>query len=281
MIEVLEHTILDSIKLLPFLFITYILMELIEHKAGEKTEKIIKKSGKFGSVIGALLGIVPQCGFSAIAANFYAARIITRGTLIAIFLSTSDEMLPILISEGAELGLILQILTIKVIIGIAIGIVIDIFNKSNNNRNKSDEIHKICEHEHCNCEEEGVVKSSIKHTAQIFIYIFIITLIINAIIHFIGEDNIANFIINIPVIGTLIAGLIGVIPNCASSIILTELYLEGIITLGPMIAGLLVNSGVGILILFKVNKNKKENLTILGILYIVGITAGIVLDLLM
>ena len=151
MIEVLEHTILDSIKLLPFLFITYILMELIEHKAGEKTEKIIKKSGKFGPVIGALLGIVPQCGFSAIAANFYAARIITRGTLIAIFLSTSDEMLPILISEGAELGLILQILAIKVIIGIAIGIVIDIFNKSNNNRNKSDEIHKICEHEHCYC----------------------------------------------------------------------------------------------------------------------------------
>ena len=281
MIEVLEHTILDSIKLLPFLFITYILMELIEHKSGEKTEKIIKKSGKFGPVIGALLGIVPQCGFSAIAANFYAARIITRGTLIAIFLSTSDEMLPILISEGAELGLILQILTIKVVIGMAIGIIIDIFNKNNNNKNKTEEIHKICEHEHCNCEEEGVVKSSIKHTAQIFIYIFIITLIINAIIHFIGEDNIANFIINIPVIGTLIAGLIGVIPNCASSIILTELYLEGIITLGPMIAGLLVNSGVGILILFKVNKNKKENLTILGILYIVGITAGIVLDLLM
>ena len=281
MIEVLEHTILDSIKLLPFLFITYILIELIEHKAGEKTEKIIKKSGKFGPVIGALLGIVPQCGFSAIAANFYAARIITRGTLIAIFLSTSDEMLPILISEGAELGLILQILSIKVGIGMAIGIIIDIFNKNNNNKNKTEEIHKICEHEHCNCEEEGVVKSSIKHTAQIFIYIFIITLIINAIIHFIGEDNIANFIINIPVIGTLIAGLIGVIPNCASSIILTELYLEGIITLGPMIAGLLVNSGVGILILFKVNKDKKENLKILGILYIVGITAGIVIDLLM
>ena len=281
MIEILEHTIIDSIKLVPFLFITYIIMELIEHHAGEKTEKIIKKSGKFGPAIGALLGIVPQCGFSAIAANFYAARIITRGTLIAIFLSTSDEMLPILISEGAELGLILQILIIKVVIGMAIGIIIDIFNKNNNNKNKTEEIHKICEHEHCHCEEEGVVKSSIKHTAQIFIYIFIITLIINAIIHFIGEDNIANFIINIPVIGTLIAGLIGVIPNCASSIILTELYLEGIITLGPMIAGLLVNSGVGILILFKVNKNKKENLTILGILYIVGITAGIVLDLLM
>ena len=281
MIEILEHTIMDSIKLIPFLFITYIIMELIEHRAGEKTENIIKKSGKFGPIIGALLGVVPQCGFSAIAANFYTARIITRGTLIAIFLSTSDEMLPILISEGADFWLILQILIIKVIIGMAIGIIIDIFNRKNSNQDKSNEIHKICENEHCHCEKDGVVKSSIKHTLQIFIYIFIITLVINTIIHFIGEDNIANFIINIPIVGTLLAGIIGIIPNCASSVILTELYLENIINLGPMIAGLLVNSGVGILILFKVNKDKKENLKILGILYIVGITAGIVIDLLM
>ena len=163
----------------------------------------------------------------------------------------------------------------------AIGIIIDIFNRKNSNQDKSNEIHKICENEHCHCEKDGVVKSSIKHTLQIFIYIFIITLVINTIIHFIGEDNIANFIINIPIVGTLLAGIIGIIPNCASSVILTELYLENIINLGPMIAGLLVNSGVGILILFKVNKNKKENLKILGILYIVGITAGIVIDLIM
>lgn len=282
MLEILEHTIIDTLKILPFLFITYIVMELIEHHAGEKTERAIKKSGKFGPVIGALLGIVPQCGFSAIAANFYAARIITRGTLIAIFLSTSDEMLPILISEGAPLDVILEILIIKVIIGIVVGVVIDLLQRKNNITNKSnhEEIHKICEHEHCNCEEEGILKSSIKHTVQIFAYIFIISSFINIIIHTVGENTIAGFIVNIPFIGPIIASLVGIIPNCASSIILTQLYLENIITMGSMIAGLLVNSGVGILVLFKANKNYKENFQILGILYVVAIISGISLDLL-
>lgn len=246
----------------------------------KKQKKLLKNLGKFGPIVGALLGIVPQCGFSAVAANFYAARIITRGTLISIFLSTSDEMLPILISEGAELGLILQILAIKVVIGMTIGVIIDLFQRKKNENAKHDDIHKICEHEHCNCEEEGVVKSSIKHTIQIFAYIFIISLIINSIIHLVGEDTLSNVIVNIPFIGTIIASAIGIIQNCASSIILTELYLEKIITIGSMIAGLLVNSGVGLLVLFKVNKNYKENFEILGILYLVGVISGIVLDLL-
>ena len=284
MIEVLEDTIIDSIKLLPFLFITYIIMELIEHKAGDKTEKLIKKSGKFGPVLGAILGVVPQCGFSAAAANLYAGRIITRGTIIAIFLSTSDEMLPILISEGADIILILKILAIKVIIGMLIGMAIDFIprrskKKTEDNENH-DEIHKICEHEHCNCEEEGILKSSIKHTLQIFIYIFLISLAINTIITVIGEEKISNLVVNVPFIGSLITSAIGVIPNCASSVILTELYLENIITIGAMIAGLLVNSGVGLLVLFKVNKNYKDNFTILGILYIIGVISGIILDLL-
>ena len=279
MLEILEDTIIDSLRLVPFLFITYIIMELIETHAGEKTEKAIRKSGKFGPIIGAILGIIPQCGFSAVASNFYAARIITRGTLIAIFLSTSDEMLPILISKGAEFGLIVQILTIKAFIGLGIGIVIDFLNRENKEKDNI-EIHKICESENCNCEEEGVIKSSIKHTVQIFAYIFIISLVLNSIIYFVGEGKIANLIVNIPVLGTVITALIGIIPNCASSIILTALYLEKIIPLGSMIAGLLVNSGIGILVLFKVNKDKKDNLKILTILYIVGITAGIILDLL-
>ena len=279
MLEILEDTIIDSLRLVPFLFITYIIMELIETHAGEKTEKAIRKSGKFGPIIGALLGLVPQCGFSTVASNFYAARIITRGTLIAIFLSTSDEMLPILISKGAEFGLIVQILTIKAFIGLGIGIVIDLLSRENKEKNNI-EIYKICESENCNCEEEGVIKSSIKHTVQIFAYIFIISLVLNSIIYFVGEGKIANLIVNIPVLGTVITALIGIIPNCASSIILTELYLEKIIPLGSMIAGLLVNSGIGILVLFKVNKDKKDNLKILTILYIVGITAGIILDLL-
>ena len=284
MLEVLKDTAIDSLKLLPFLFITYIIMELIEHKAGDKTEKIIKKSGRFGPVLGAILGVVPQCGFSAAAANLYAARIITRGTIIAIFLSTSDEMLPILISEGAEITLILKILAIKVTIGILIGLAMDFIStnhkKQRNKVENHEEIHKICEHEHCNCEEEGILISSIKHTLQIFIYIFIISLIINAIITLIGEEKISNLVVNVPFIGSIITAAIGVIPNCASSVILTELYLENIITIGSMIAGLLVNSGVGLLVLFKVNKNYKDNFTILGILYVIGVISGIILDLL-
>ena len=273
MFGVVQDTIVDSIKLIPFLFITYLIMELIEHSAGEKTEKLIKKSGKFGPLLGALLGVVPQCGFSAVAANFYAAKIITRGTLIAIFLSTSDEMLPILISEGADVFLIIKIL----IIGMGIGITIDLLSK--NHKEDKNSIHSICENENCNCDEEGVIKSSINHTLQIFAYIFIISLVINSIIFAIGEEKIASLAVNVPVVGTLLAALVGVIPNCASSIILTELYLEKIITLGPMIAGLLVNSGIGVLILFKVNKDKKDNFKILGILYLVGVTAGIIIDL--
>lgn len=283
MLEILEDTVIDSLKLLPFLFITYIIMELIEHKAGDKTEKLIKSSGRFGPVLGAMLGVVPQCGFSAAAANLYAGRIITRGTIIAIFLSTSDEMLPILISEGADITLILRILAIKVIIGMLIGLVIDLVpirNRKHTEEKNHEEIHKICEHEHCNCEEEGILKSSIKHTLQIFIYIFLISLSINAIITMIGEDRISNLVVNVPFIGSIITSAIGVIPNCASSVILTELYLDKIITIGAMIAGLLVNSGVGLLVLFKVNKNYKDNFTILGILYMTGVISGIILDLL-
>ena len=226
MLEVLEHTMIHSIRFAPFLFITYIIMELIEHYAGEKTEEVIKKSGKFGPILGALLGLIPQCGMSAVAANFYAARIITRGTLIAIFLSTSDEMLPILISSGTNINIIIQILAIKVIIGIGIGIVIDLLSKKIKSDEKYKEIHNICEHEHCNCEKDGVILSAFKHTIQIFVYIFIITLIVDVIIHGVGEDKISQLLVSTPFIGPIISSLVGIIPNCASSVILTELYLE-------------------------------------------------------
>lgn len=277
MLEVLLETIIDSIKLLPFLFLAYLLIEFIENKAQEKTTIAIEKSGKFGPIIGALLGIVPQCGFSAAAANLYVGRVITLGTLISIFLSTSDEMLPVLISKAAPIGLIIKILLIKIFIGMVCGIVIDLLAK-HKEEDKKEEIHKLCHDEHCHCEESGIFKSSIKHTLQIFAYIFVVSLILNYVIHYIGEERLASLILNIPVLGTIISGLIGLIPNCASSVILTELYLENILSLGSMIAGLLVNSGIGVLVLFKVNKNLKENITVLGILYVIGIISGILLD---
>lgn len=277
MLDILLDTIIDGIKLLPFLFLAYLIIELIENKAGEKTTKLIQKSGKLGPVLGSLLGIVPQCGFSAAASNLYAGRIITLGTLISIFLSTSDEMLPILISESAPASIIIEILLIKVFIGMLVGVIIDLIVKHKELENK-DDIHKLCHDEHCHCEESGILKSTIKHTVQIFIYIFIISLILNYAIHFIGEERLANLIVSVPILGIAISALIGLIPNCASSVLLTQLYLENILSMGAMIAGLLVNSGIGILILFKVNKNKKENFSILGILYIVGIVSGIILD---
>lgn len=280
MLEILEHTLLDSLNLIPFLLITYIILETIEHKMSKKTEKIIEKSGKLGPILGGLLGIIPQCGFSAMASNFYVARIITRGTLIAIFLSTSDEMLPILISNGTGIGLILKILSIKAIIGIIVGFLVDVLYKNHIEDNKQKEIGKICEGDHCECNDKGIFISSLKHTIQIFIYIFGISLILNILIHLIGEQTLANFVVNIPIIGVILSTLIGIIPNCASSVILTQLYLEQIITFGSLIAGLLVNSGLGVLILFKVNKKTKDNMFILSILFIVGIISGVFIDLL-
>ena len=279
MLDALLDTIIDSLKLLPFLLVTYLLMELLEHKAGKKTNKLIQKSGKFGPIIGAILGIVPQCGFSAAAANLYAGRIITMGSLIAIFLSTSDEMLPILISEAAPISLIIKILLIKLLIGMIAGILIDLIFKTKNKEEEEIHIHDICEDEHCHCDKDGILKSSIKHTLHIFAYIFIISFFINILISFIGEENIAHITTNIPVLGNIIASIIGLIPNCASSVVLTQLYLENVLPLGCLISGLLVNSGIGLLVLFKVNKNHKQNILILVSLFLIGVVSGTIIGL--
>ena len=281
MLHVLLHTLIDTLKLLPFLFLAYLVIELIEQKSGDKTTKLIKKAGKFGPVLGSLLGVIPQCGFSAAASNLYAGKIITMGTLIAIFLSTSDEMLPILISEAVPAKTIIMILAIKVVIAIAVGMIVDLIFRKKQNDETKEKIHKLCDEEHCHCEEHGIFRSSIAHTLQISVYILIISLVLNLIIHFVGEETIAKLVLNVPVLGPVISSLVGLIPNCASSVILTQVYLENIISIGSMIAGLLVNSGIGILILFRVNKSKKENFTILGILYLVGVLSGIILDIFM
>lgn len=286
MIEVIEDTLIDALKLVPFLFLTYLLMEYLEHKTGDKTKEVIKKSGKLGPLFGAILGIVPQCGFSAAAASLYSGRVITMGTLIAVFLSTSDEMLPILISEAAQISLIVQVLLIKLVIGAIAGFIIDAVRgliikrkKVSNKEEEAEEaIGHMCEHDHCDC-EHGIIKSSIKHTLNILIFIIIITFILNTIVHFIGEENISNAIARVPFVGILVSALFGFIPNCAGSVIITELYLSNLISLGSMMAGLLVGSGIGILVLFKSNKHMKQNLTIAGLLYLIGIISGLIIDL--
>ena len=289
MLEIIEDTLFDSIKLLPFLFITYLLMEYIEHKMKHKSRETIKKSGRFGPLFGSLLGVFPQCGFAVSATNLYAGRVITLGTLIAVYLSTSDEMLPIFISEAVSPIAILKILGLKLIIGIIAGFLIDFImnllnkgklkHKENNVDDIAEEgIEHMCDEEHCHCNENGILKSTLKHTFSIFVYIIIITFIINIVVHFIGEENIANLLLDKPILGPVISALIGLIPNCAASVIITNMYLQNVISFGSMMAGLLTGAGVGLAVLFKTNNNIKENVKIIGLLYFLGILSGIIIE---
>lgn len=284
MIHILEHTlshtIEDSVKLLPFLFLTYLFMELLEHTTGGKVQNKIKDAGKVGPLWGGLLGIMPQCGFSAAAASLYAGRVITVGTLLAVFLSTSDEMLPIFISEAVAPATIFKILGAKVCIAIISGflaelVYVNVFKK----KEKDMDIHVVCEEEHCSC-EDGVLKSALKHTLKIFVYILLITFILTLVIEMIGEDHLAVVFQNIPVVGEMIAALVGLIPNCASSVVITELYLSGIIGAGAMMSGLLVNAGVGLLVLFRLNRDWKQNVGIMAALYGFGVFWGVIIELL-
>lgn len=278
-LHLLGHSLLDTLKLVPFLFLTYLFMEFIEHKTSNKVKRIVHKSGKAGPFIGGLLGAIPQCGFSASAASLYAGRVVSLGTLIAIFLSTSDEMLPILISEAADVKLILQILGLKVLIGMIAGFVIDfVMHFKKKQETEEFKIHDMCEHGHCHC-EKSIWKSALKHTLQIVLFILIVNLVLNFVIEFVGEDSLKNLFFTKPIIGELISGLVGLIPNCASSVVITQLFLEGVISFGAMMSGLLVGSGVGILVLFKVNESVKGNLKVVALLYAIGVGCGILLGL--
>lgn len=276
-LEILQETIIDSLKLLPFLFITYLIMEYIEHKTSNHVKDTVKKSGRFGPIIGGIVGIFPQCGFSVSATNLYSARVITLGTLISVYLTTSDEMLPILITEAVSAKTIFTILGIKLIIGIIAGILIDFVIRKAHLKEEEEKIEELCEHEHCHC-EQNIVKSAIKHSLNILVFIFITTLIINCIISLIGENAISNFISRNAVLGPIVSGAIGLIPNCASSVILTELFIQNVISMPIMISGLLVNAGIGLLVLFKTNRNIKENIGIIILLYMIGVASGGILQ---
>lgn len=277
--EILHHTLLDTIKILPFLLIAFLILEFIEHKMSSKSKKILVNNQKYGPFIGSLLGAFPQCGFSVMATNLFNGRVITIGTLIAIYLSTSDEMLPILVSNGTKWQTIIFIIFLKVAIGFLSGMLIDFIYKKKNKVNEvTNEIHEICHDEKCHC-EEGIIKSAIKHTISIFFFILIANLLINLVIHYVGHDSISRFISRQNYLSYFLSSLIGLIPNCASSVIVTELYLNEILSLGNMLSGVLTGSGVGILVLFRTNKNLKENLLILLLIYLIGVISGIVIDL--
>ena len=276
--EVIIETLVDSLKLLPFLFVVYLIMEFLEHKSNKTTEKLIKKSGKFGPIVGSILGAFPQCGFSVMASNLYVVRIISLGTLIAIYLSTSDEMIPILLSSGSSATKIIEFILIKIVIGMFAGLIIDLFI-SKKNKKVQTEISKICNDEHCHC-DENIWLSSLKHTINIFVFILIINFVMNTFIYVIGEDKISSFLVGNNFVGPIVSSLVGLIPNCAASVIITELYINNALTFGSALSGLLASSGVGILVLFRINKNYKENIRILLLVYTISISIGILFNLL-
>ena len=272
MLEVIQDTLLDTIKLLPFLFVAFLIIEFIEHKLSNKQENIISKSGKLGPIVGALLGAVPQCGFSVLATNLYVTRIISLGSLISIYLSTSDELIPLMISHNAPITKILSIVSIKVVIGIISGFLIDLFIRKTT---KSDFV--LCEDEDCDC-DHSIIKSSLIHTLKIAFFILIITFLINILFHYVDLSFLESALKNNKILTPFIASLIGLIPNCASSVMISELYLNNLISLGTTLSGLLTGSGVAIMVLVRKNKNISENIFIIGLIYIIGVIWGLLFN---
>ena len=279
MFEVIEDTLIDGVKLVPFLFITYLFMEILEHKMNNNLKEKIAKAGKTGPVWGGILGVITQCGFSTAAASLYSGGIITVGTLIAVFMSTSDEMLPILISREVSVATILRILGTKVVIAVISGLVAEYFYlKIFMKKEREPDIHIVCEEEHCHC-EDGSFISAVKHTVKIAIYIILISFVLNLITHFWGIENIKGLFSAMPMLEQFLSALVGLIPNCASSVVITEFYLDGVISAGAMMAGLLVNAGVGMLVLFRLNRHIKQNLSIVGVMYILGVFWGVFIQI--
>lgn len=345
-LDALLDACLDSLKLFPFLFITYLFMEWLEHGQAAKFEKAVAKAGKFGPVVGALLGIVPQCGFSGAAATLYAGRVVTLGTLVSVFLVTSDEMLPVMLSQAVAPALIAKMLLIKLVVGMLVGLVLDAVlraakrehagfgNQAMHRGHSGHDIRQLCEQEGCECadgcacgdcelwvarghaahEDEHdachghdhghtaehdhshghehahahshgtaswahLALAALKHSLQITIFVFIICLVLNLVVEAGLEDAIAA-IATVPVVGSVVAAVLGLIPNCAVSVALTQLFLDGVISGGAAMSGLLVNAGVGLIVLFRTNGDSRENLRICMLLVAVGIVCGICIELL-
>jgi len=275
MVEVIMETIIDSLKLVPFLFVAFLIIELLEHKLSKKTKKIISNSKKVGPLVGSLLGLVPQCGFSVMATNLYVSRIISLGTLISVYLSCSDEMLIILLSERIEFNIIFKILLVKFIVGMISGFIIDLVLRKKVSKNNFD----ICDDEHCHCGKNNVIIASLKHTLNTLLFIFIASFILNILVSYVASDNLAKFFLKDSMFAPFLSSLIGLIPNCGASVMITELYLNNVLSLGSAIGGVLTGSGVAILVLFRVNKNFKENIKIVLLIYFIGVLSGMILNL--
>lgn len=283
LLHALAHAGKEALVLLPFLYLTYLGLELLERRAGEKTQRIIARSGKAGPLLGALLGALPQCGFSAAGAGLYAGGVITTGTLLSIFLSTSDEMLPLLISEGAGAGRILKILAVKALVGCLAGFAVDGISRlvrCGKAQERSNKIGELCRAGHCDCDSQPLCLAALVHTLHIVLGVFGVSVVLHTLLDLVGEAALASFMGNTPVLACVLAAVVGLIPNCTASVVITTLYLRGVLSAGAMLSGLLVGAGVGLLVLLRVNRPLRDTLRVTGILLLVGILVGVGFDLL-
>ena len=336
---VLLDTILEFIPVIAVLFLSYLLMEWMEHRMGERAERAIAKAGPFAPAAGALLGCVPQCGFSAAAAGLYAGRVITLGTLYAVFFATSDEMLPIMLSAAFRGKFapwsILRVIGGKLVIGTLVGMLVDLVlrlfrlatkrwhhgeepengashghvhahrhhhthspedaqapatavdtdcvhaseehSHDHEHHHEVGQIHELCERTGCHC-EDGILKSALRHTVHIGVFLLIFSLVLNLVFHFVGDDALKTFLSGRGVLTCFLASLVGLIPSCAASIAVTELYLAGAISLGALYAGLLTGAGVGVLILCRLNRPVRQTVFIVIALYLMGALIGLLID---
>ena len=349
LIDILLDAGKDTLSLVPFLLVTYLALETLEHVAGDRVNGAIKRAGAAGPVVGSLLGMVPQCGFSAMAATLYAGRVVTLGTLVAVFLSTSDEMLPLLLAEQVPVQTMAMLLASKALIALVTGFIVDaairclrrnarahaairrtvlgtaanpthvncahddhtggdIIDEVAEAGVSADHIHELCERDHCGCDEDeddhshdhshadehehhhdhshshegapvlSIIRSAISHTVQVSVFIFLVTLILVAVLETFGESAIEQFLRGNETLAVLGSALVGLIPNCSASVVITQLYLEGALQLAPMLAGTLISAGVGYLVLFRTNRSARENAVFLVMMYVIGAGWGLVLS---
>ena len=279
--EVLHHALEDSVKMLPFLFAAYLLIEFLEHRHSETVERVLAGGGRFGFLPGAVLGLVPQCGFSAMAANLYGSKVITLGTLIAVFIATSDEAVPILAAMPGQWGALAKLLAAKLLAAVAAGFLLDVGLKKAVPQNLRGGFSGHAGDVDCHDHEakQSVFVAALRHTLHIFLYIFLFNLVLGAVVHAVGADAIGSFVARAGLWQPVLAGLVGLVPNCAASILLTQLYAVGQLSFAGAVAGLSTSAGVGLAVLFRANKSVKQNVFIVGLLYVLGVCAGMVAGL--
>ncbi|MBQ8719317.1 MAG: arsenic efflux protein [Clostridia bacterium] len=290
-LESLWHTLIETLPLIPFLYLTYLAMEALERYAGDRAQHIIRRAGHAGPALGAALGVIPQCGFSASGASLFAARVITPGTLIALFLSTSDEMLPVMLSSAVPPARIAKLLATKLLVAVAVGFALDAIlllvrhrahhgAPHDHDHCHSDDMQpqELCRSGHCHCDELPVWRSALRHTISTTLVIYVVSLVLHELMHHGGEALIAYAAALPPLASCLVTSLIGLIPSCASSVALTELHLSGGLSVGALMAGLLTGAGAGTIVLARTNHPIKQTLLLLALLIAVGVTAGVLID---